>query len=74
MAEQSHLQEQIKSILDEEVELAQQMFTLVCEDSCLGFEASNQYLFLPLDLVEKIVNCRYLATGGTELLKANTQD
>ena len=29
-------------------------------DSRIGFEASNQYYYVPLDLVEKVVNCRDL--------------
>jgi hypothetical protein len=30
------------------------------KDSRLGFEASNQYAYVPLDLVEKVLNCREL--------------
>ena len=33
---------------------------LAKEDSRIGFEASNQYHYLPLDLVEKVVNCEYV--------------
>ena len=29
-------------------------------DSRIGFEASNQYYYLPLDLVEKVINCDYI--------------
>ena len=29
-------------------------------DSRIGFEASNQYYYVPLDLVEKVLNCRDL--------------
>ena len=39
---------------------AQRLFTLVCRDSRIGFEASNHYYYLPLDLVEKVVNCEYV--------------
>jgi len=31
-------------------------------DSRIGFEASNQYYYIPLDLAEKIVNCDQLLT------------
>ena len=40
--------------------LAKRLFALQSEASRIGFEASNQYSFVPLDLVEKILNCRYL--------------
>jgi hypothetical protein len=33
---------------------------LTQEDSRIGFEASNQYVYVPLDLAEKIINCRWL--------------
>jgi len=43
-----------------EMQTAKQLFTLVCRDSRIGFEASNHYYYLPLDLVEKVVNCEYV--------------
>lgn len=43
-----------------EVALAREMYGLANEDSRIGFEASNHYLFMPLDLAEKVVNCRWL--------------
>jgi hypothetical protein len=46
--------------LKSEIRLARRLFTLVREDSRLGFEPSCQYFYLPLDLVEKVVNCRWL--------------
>lgn len=48
-----------KSLLDE-IETAKRHFTLTCVDSRIGFEASNHYYYLPLDLVEKVVNCRHI--------------
>jgi len=30
------------------------------EDSRIGFEASNQYYYVPVDLMEKVLNCRDL--------------
>ena len=35
-------------------------FPLVREDSRIGFDPSCQYFYLPLDLVEKVVNCRWV--------------
>ena len=58
--ERQHLQSIIKRSLQSEIALARQEFTLAQEDSRIGFEAANQYFFLPLDLVEKVINCRWL--------------
>jgi len=51
---------EIRRCLESEIELAKQLFTLVREDSRIGFEPSCQYFYLPLDLVEKVVNCRWV--------------
>lgn len=59
--EQRHsLRVEIKQILESEIVLARELFTLVREDSRIGFEPSCQYFYLPLDLVEKVINCRWL--------------
>jgi hypothetical protein len=31
-------------------------------DSRIGFEASNQYYYVPVDLAEKVINCQDLLT------------
>ena len=59
-AEQAQLLDQMKSALAEEIVAARQEFALAQGDSRIGFEAANQYFFVPLDLVEKVVNCRWL--------------
>ncbi len=51
---------EIKRLLESEIALARQLFTLVREDSRIGFEPSCHYFYLPLDLVEKVINCRWL--------------
>jgi hypothetical protein len=43
-----------------EIEMAKRLFALASEDSRIGFEASNHYMYLPLDLAEKVINCRWL--------------
>jgi hypothetical protein len=59
--EQRHrLRIEIKRCLESEIVLARQLFTLAREDSRIGFEPSCQYFYLPIDLVEKVVNCRWL--------------
>jgi len=60
-SEQRHrLRVEIKQHLESEIVLARQLFKLVREDSRIGFEPSCHYFYLPLDLVEKVVNCRWL--------------
>jgi hypothetical protein len=51
---------QLLGIVDAEIPLARQLFALAKQDSRIGFEAANQYFFVPLDLVEKVVTCEYL--------------
>ena len=51
---------QVTSLLDSEIGLAQKMFELASADSRLGYEAANHYFYVPLDLVEKVVDCEYL--------------
>jgi len=59
--EEGHrLRIEIKRCLESEITLARQLLTLVREDSRIGFEPSCHYFYLPLDLVEKVINCRWL--------------
>ncbi|HEY0455106.1 MAG TPA: hypothetical protein VGE41_01960 [Verrucomicrobiae bacterium] len=52
--------EDLQRSLEMEKEAAKRLYSLQAEDSRLGFEASNQYYYVPLDLVEKVLNCRDL--------------
>ena len=54
------LQDELKRLLKSEIASARELYTLVQEDSRIGFEPSCQYFYLPLDLVEKVVNCRWM--------------
>ena len=58
--ERCRLKAEIKRILESEIALAHQLLSLVQEDSRIGFEPSCQYFYLPLDLVEKVINCRWM--------------
>jgi len=49
----------IKKVATAEMHDARALFYLTRNDPRIGFEASNHYYYLPLDLVEKVVNCRY---------------
>ena len=50
----------IERILKEEIDLAQRLYTIQRTDSRIGFEASNHYFYVPVDSLEKIINCRDL--------------
>ncbi|OHB68920.1 MAG: hypothetical protein A2Y77_13365 [Planctomycetes bacterium RBG_13_62_9] len=50
----------VRRIAADETQNAKRLFTLVGHDSRIGFEASNHYYYLPLDLVEKVINCEYV--------------
>lgn len=54
------VRQQMRAMATEEMNVARRMFTLMREDSRIGFEASNQYNYMPLDLIEKCVNCDYI--------------
>ncbi|TAM82050.1 MAG: hypothetical protein EPN47_10250 [Acidobacteria bacterium] len=48
---------QMAQIAERETELAVRLYRNARRDSAIGYEASNQYYYRPLDLVEKILNC-----------------
>src|SRR5262249_28959591 len=45
-------------IAEQEVKLATRQYQNAKLDSTIGYEASNHYYYRPLDLVEKVLNCR----------------
>jgi len=49
-----------RRLLEDEITLARQLFGLQRSDSRIGFEASNHYFYVPLDLVEKVLACRWI--------------
>jgi hypothetical protein len=52
--------EEMRRIAAREAELAKRLHALQSADARIGFEASNQYYYVPLDLVEKMILCRQL--------------
>jgi len=50
-------------LLDDEARLAQRLMQLQAEDARIGFEASNQYYYVQMDLLEKCVNVAWLQQG-----------
>ena len=59
-AEGRALIETLSALLRDEIALAQTQHKLQRRDSRIGFEATNQYYYVPNDLVEKVLNCRDL--------------
>jgi hypothetical protein len=58
-AARSHVDE-LEQLLQAEIALARRLYAIQRRDPRIGFESSNQYFYAPLDLVEKVVNCRDL--------------
>lgn len=52
--------DKIESLLRDEIRLAKELHAIQSRDSRIGFEASNQYYYIPSDLVEKVINCQDL--------------
>lgn len=50
----------LRTAIDAEIQNVRRLFTLTRNDPRIGFEASNHYYYLPLDLVEKVVNCEHI--------------
>ncbi len=61
-AEADPLADQIRAVLRREIATAHAMYSLQRHDSRLGYEASNHYYYVPLDLAEKVLDCEHLLT------------
>jgi len=51
---------QLEQLLVDEIALASRLHAIQSRDSRIGFEASNQYYYVPVDLGEKVLNCSHL--------------
>jgi hypothetical protein len=47
-------------LAEQEIELAKRLYTIARRDSTIGYEATNHYYYRPLDLAEKVLNCRQI--------------
>ncbi|MEO7298682.1 MAG: hypothetical protein ABI042_08920 [Verrucomicrobiota bacterium] len=50
----------IEKVLADEITCARRLFDIQSRDSRIGFEASNHYVYVPVDLMEKDLNCQHL--------------
>ena len=54
------LKDQVREILEQGKQTAIALLEVSRKDSRIGFEASNQYYYVPQDLLEKVINCQFL--------------
>jgi hypothetical protein len=59
-AEREGVLDELERVIRSELGLAKALHALQVRDSRVGFEASNHYFYLPVDLAEKVLNCRWL--------------
>ena len=59
--QQRQLRKQIQKLVESEIRLARDLFVVTSQDSRIGYEASNHYYYVPQDLVEKVINCHFVA-------------
>lgn len=52
--------ERMRALAEQEIDLARRLYILARQHSVIAFEASNHYYYRPTDLLEKVVNCRYV--------------
>ncbi len=57
-ADRSAVAARMVTLVEEEAKLAKRQFLIARNDSTIGYEASNHYYYRPLDLIEKVLNCR----------------
>jgi hypothetical protein len=50
----------LERLIEREVDLAARLYDIQSHDSRIGYEAACHYLYIPIDLAEKVIACRYL--------------
>ena len=58
--QRQQLRKLIRQLVEKEISLACKLFAVTNQDSRIGYEASNHYFYVPLDLVEKVINCEFI--------------
>lgn len=61
IARNANKKDAMADAVEKERILARRLFHLAKADSRIGFEASNHYYYVPLDLVEKVINCQWIS-------------
>ncbi|HSB14931.1 MAG TPA: hypothetical protein VLE22_10765 [Bryobacteraceae bacterium] len=57
-AERAQITARMRAIVEDEIDLARRQYWVARANSAIAYEASNHYYYRPLDLVEKVLNCR----------------
>ncbi|MDR2439245.1 MAG: hypothetical protein LBE12_07750 [Planctomycetaceae bacterium] len=57
--EKEKLRTELRKILTNELHITKEMYHLAKSDSRIGYESSNHYFYIPIDLAEKIISIRY---------------
>ncbi|MBI3851514.1 MAG: hypothetical protein HY298_14745 [Verrucomicrobia bacterium] len=52
----------LEATVKDEIALARKLYEIQMRDSRIGFEATNQYYYIPIDLAEKVLNSHDLLT------------
>ena len=58
-------------LVSEEIALATRLYAIAQSDSRVGYEPAMQYFYLPQDIRERIVGCRYML--ATQIPEAKRQ-
>ena len=64
---------ELEGLLRAEIALARRLHAIQSRDSRIGFEASNQYYYVPMDLAEKVINCHDLLTRLSRISAGESQ-
>jgi hypothetical protein len=59
-ADRDKYEKQKRAAVLSEIELAKRLMPVVRAESRIGYEASNHYWYLPIDLAEKVINGRWV--------------
>jgi len=54
------LLDRIQKILEDEIRCARRLLDVLRTDSRIGYEPSNHYYYRPVDLMEKVISCRWI--------------
>jgi len=68
--ERDTLLDALEAAVRSELELAKRLHAIQRRDPRIGFEASNHYFYVPVDLAEKVLNCEDLLTRWLPALRA----
>ena len=62
-AEKANLKAEMKNVLERELQVAKQMYPAAKSDSRIGYESTNHYFYLPIDIAEAVISIRSYLTS-----------